>query len=171
LQLCLTTLLSQNRGSNTGFIYNSESLHLFATASVMSSVVSRWRLEEHKISGSTQHNSGLKRLLTVFVITNAIAALCQLCGAVVIYSITLADSKSDTSLRQGILLVCRDRLLSYSLTCGQACTATQLLCLFTFCLAGIKRRIIEPFRAPTRRLPSTSIQVGNIEGAMRLDSF
>jgi hypothetical protein len=112
MQLCLPTLLNQNRGSNSGFVYHSESLYLLATASVLSSAVSRGQLEEHKISGSTQHNLALKRSLTVFIITNAIAALCQLCGAVVIYSITLADSKTGTSLRQGILLVCRDGLLS-----------------------------------------------------------
>jgi hypothetical protein len=84
----------------------SESLHLLATGSVMSSAVSRTRLEEHKISGLTQQSLHYRRLLAVFIITNAIAALCQLCGAVVIYSITLANSKADTILRQGILLVC-----------------------------------------------------------------
>jgi Na+/H+ antiporter NhaB len=72
----------------------------------MPSAVSRGRLEEHKISGSTQQNLPYTRLLVVFIITNAIAALCQLCEAVVIYSITLANSKADTILRQGILLVC-----------------------------------------------------------------
>ncbi|KAH8695744.1 hypothetical protein GQ44DRAFT_137323 [Phaeosphaeriaceae sp. PMI808] len=96
------------RGSNNCFAYGSEPLYLLAAASLLSSAVSRGRLENHENSGSDQDGSGYKQLLTVFIITNAIAASFQLCGAIVIYSISLAESKIDTSLRQGIYLVCPD---------------------------------------------------------------
>jgi hypothetical protein len=108
--LYIPTLLVQTRGSDTGFVYDSEPLYLLTTASILSSAVSRGRLEDHKNSGWTEHNLNYKRLLAVFIITNAIAALCHVCGAIVIYCTTLADSKIDTIFCQGIVLVCRDHL-------------------------------------------------------------
>jgi hypothetical protein len=105
--LLLTNL---NRGSNGYSAYDSEPLYLLAVASILSSAMSRTRQEDHGNSGSGQRVLGYKRLLTVFIITNAIAGLCQLCGAIVLYSISLAESRIDTSLRQGIFLVCPDHL-------------------------------------------------------------
>ncbi|KAF2022945.1 hypothetical protein EK21DRAFT_81945, partial [Setomelanomma holmii] len=96
------------RSSSGYFACDSEPLHLLAAASILSSAVSRGRLLDHENSGSGQHGLGYKRLLTVFIITNAIAGLCQLRGAIAIYSISLAESRVDTSLRQGIFLVCPD---------------------------------------------------------------
>jgi hypothetical protein len=105
--LLLTNL---NRSSNGYFAYDSEPLYLLAVASILSSAVSRTRQEDHDNSGSGQRVPGYKRLLTVFIITNAIAGLCQLCGAIVLYSISLAKIRIGTSLRQGIFLVRSDHL-------------------------------------------------------------
>ena len=103
-------LANLNRSSNGYFAYDSEPLYLLAAASILSSAVSRTRQEDHGNSGSGQRVLGYKRLLTVFVITNATAGLCQLCGAIVLYSILLAKSRIDSSLRQEIFLVRPDHL-------------------------------------------------------------
>jgi len=110
----IPTLLLTNlyRSSNEYFAYDSEPLYLLAVASILSSAISRTRQEGHRNSGSGQRVLGYERLLTVFIITNAIAGLCQLCGAIVLYSISLAESRIDTSLRQGIFLVCPNHLRS-----------------------------------------------------------
>ena len=110
----IPTLLLTNlyRSSNEYFAYDSEPLYLLAVASILSSAISRTRQEGHRNSGLGQRVLGYERLLTVFIITNAIAGLCQLCGAIVLYSILLAESRIDTSLRQGIFLVCPNHLRS-----------------------------------------------------------
>ncbi|KAF2844179.1 hypothetical protein T440DRAFT_410714 [Plenodomus tracheiphilus IPT5] len=96
------------RRSSGCFAYDSEPLYLSAAISLLSSAISRGRLEDHAMSGSEHDSSGYKRLLMVFIVTNAIAASFQLCGAIAIYSISLAESNLDTSLRQGVFLVCLD---------------------------------------------------------------
>ena len=105
MRLQLSYSSKQSRSSNTYSAYDSEPLYLLAVASLLSSAISRGRLEDHESSGSEQDSSGYKRLLTVFIITNAIAGSCQLCGAIVIYSISLAESEIETSVCQGIYLV------------------------------------------------------------------
>jgi hypothetical protein len=103
-------LTNPNRSSSGYFAYDSEPLCLLAVASILSSAISRARQEDRVNPGSGQDGWGYERLLTVFIITNAIAGSCQLCGAIVIYSILLAESRTDNSLRQGIFLVCPGHL-------------------------------------------------------------
>jgi hypothetical protein len=57
----------------------------------------------HKRSG--QRNPGYVRLLVLFIVVNAVAALLQMCGAIVFYSLSLVNKEISASLRQGIVLV------------------------------------------------------------------
>ncbi|KAF1359803.1 hypothetical protein EJ07DRAFT_118147 [Lizonia empirigonia] len=97
-----------SRGNNCCSVYDSGPLYVLAVVSFLSSAISRGRLEDHETAGSEQDSSGYKRLLMVFIITNAIAASFQLCGGIVIYGISLAKSKVDTSLHQGVFVVSLD---------------------------------------------------------------
>lgn len=99
---------NQNSGSIGYFACDSDALYLLAVASILSSAIPRARLEDHRNSGLGQEILGYGRLLTIFMAINAIAGSCQLCGALVIYSISLAKSTVDTNLHQGIFLVGHD---------------------------------------------------------------
>lgn len=112
--LNLWTLLVQFRDQNTCFIYGSALLSRVATVSLISLAVSLRQLEDHKGQGPGQVNLPFIRLLTVFIVTNAIAALCHICGAIVLYSLSFAE-KTNTHLRQGIFLVCLELLTSHNL--------------------------------------------------------
>src|SRR4051812_46089295 len=91
------------------FVYESVLLFL-VTAPLLSLVLSYSWLRQHKDSG--QINPWYKNLLHVFIVTNAIAALCMLCGAIIIlYFILRATAKIDIRLPQSIFLVCLEPLL------------------------------------------------------------
>ncbi|KAF2194985.1 hypothetical protein K469DRAFT_1700 [Zopfia rhizophila CBS 207.26] len=146
------------RNQHMPFVYESVLLFL-VIAPLLSLLLSYSRLRQHKNSG--QINPGYKNLLLVFIVTNAIAALFMLCGAIIILCFILwATAKIDIRLRhrlrQSIFL---------------ACICSQLLCALGFCLGGIKRRIIEPIRARMVMPRSTGIDGDDLGGAVRLASL
>jgi hypothetical protein len=46
------------------------------------------------------------RLMVEFIILNAFTALWQMCAAIFLYSLALADKDISTEFREGIVLVC-----------------------------------------------------------------
>jgi hypothetical protein len=77
-----------------------------AIAPFTSLIASHSVLQNHKASG-LQYNRESKfvRLLVVFIVVNAVAALCQMSGAIILYSLSLASKEISTNLHQGIFLV------------------------------------------------------------------
>ena len=104
-------------------IYEFLLLSRLAAAPLLSSALSSWRLHEHK-SSAGGFSPGYMRLLIAFIVSNATAALCQLCGATILYALLLSDGKISTSLRQGIVLVCIELLISRNLTWIGLCIYT-----------------------------------------------
>jgi flagellar basal body-associated protein FliL len=60
-------------------------------------------LQTHDSSGQSNHE--YKRSLVLFIVANAVAVACYLCGAIFFYSLSLANKNISTRLRQGIVLV------------------------------------------------------------------
>lgn len=56
------------------------------------------------------------RFLILLVISNAISALSQFCGAIIIYRLVLTDREITSKTYYGVLLVCIDPLTSVNLT-------------------------------------------------------
>ncbi|KAF2818182.1 hypothetical protein CC86DRAFT_389138 [Ophiobolus disseminans] len=129
--------------------YESALLARLAIASLLSLALARNQVETHRASGRQGIGSEMVFLMNVFIITNAAAALVQLCGATILSSLSLANTSIDgAQLRRGILL---------------ACTATQLLCYLPLFLVDI-RSILAWIRSKHTR-------DHNEEGGTRLDSL
>jgi len=101
IRSCLTT----SRGTTVSSAYESALLARFAAASLLSSALSRKQLEAHKNSGFERRDEDYVRLFYTFVATNAAAASIQLCGAIIVSSLSLAGRSTSTRLRQGIFVV------------------------------------------------------------------
>ncbi|KAF2650665.1 hypothetical protein K491DRAFT_682785 [Lophiostoma macrostomum CBS 122681] len=104
--LTVPDIASYIKDKNTCFAYESAMLSRVAIAPFTSLIASHSVLEKHKASGS-QYNRESKfvRLLVVFIVVNAVAALCQMSGAVILYSLSLANKEISTNLHQGIFLL------------------------------------------------------------------
>ncbi|KAH8708349.1 hypothetical protein GQ44DRAFT_628303, partial [Phaeosphaeriaceae sp. PMI808] len=66
--------------------------------------LSHWRREGHAISETTDVN--YERLRNLNIITNAVAASLQMCGAIPLSILSLTNGRTDARLRRGIFLVC-----------------------------------------------------------------
>jgi hypothetical protein len=91
------------RDKNTCFVYEAALLSRVAIASLISLAVWYNPLRIHKLSG--QRNPRFVCLLVLSIVANAVAALLQIGGAIVLYSLSLANKKMSTHIRHGILLV------------------------------------------------------------------
>jgi hypothetical protein len=87
----------------TSSAYESALLARLAAASLLSSIISQKQLEAYKNSGSERRDEDYVRLFYTFVVTNAAAASIQLCGAIIVSSLSLAGRSTSTQLRQVIL--------------------------------------------------------------------
>jgi hypothetical protein len=95
-------LLIWNRGTKIYFIYEPVVLSSLAIGPFVSAALSYRSLLQHR--NLAQNNQEYKGILILFIATNIIAALCELCGtAVIIYSVLLASP--ETKIRYGVFLV------------------------------------------------------------------
>ena len=91
-----------NRGTKIYFIYESVVLSSLAIGPLVSAALSYRSLLRHR--NLSQNNREYKGLLIFFIVTNIIAALCELCGtAIIVYSVLSASPK--TNIRYGVFLV------------------------------------------------------------------
>ncbi|KAF2174603.1 hypothetical protein K469DRAFT_775925 [Zopfia rhizophila CBS 207.26] len=124
-------LLIWNRKTKILFIYESVVLFSLAIGPLISAAISYQQLRQHENLGG--NNRKYKGLLTFFIVTNVIAALCKLCGATVLLCFFLPD-RAKPNIRHGVFL---------------ACISAQLLCALIFCFRSIPRWIIKWIRAHT----------------------
>jgi hypothetical protein len=98
-------VLTVARAGETASVTTSLSFARLAVASSLSSALSRKRLNTHINSGAAQINQGFPRLLWVIIVTNAVAALAQLCSGIAIVVITLAIRSNSTWWYGWVILV------------------------------------------------------------------
>ncbi|KAF1358982.1 hypothetical protein EJ07DRAFT_121554 [Lizonia empirigonia] len=127
----IRSCLIASRGKIVSSAYESALLACFVAASLLSSAISRKQLEAHKNSGSERRDEDYVRLLHTIAFTNTAAASFQLCGAIIVSSLSLAGTGPSTQLRQGIFM---------------------LLCHLPFYINRIWRRLIIPISDQIRRL-------------------
>lgn len=99
-------MLTVTRTEETCYAEKSPILARFAIASLLSTALSHQLLESHKHSGVAQTEQGFAQLLNAFIVTNAVAASVQLCGAMLLTGVLLAGNTNGVNLRQIVLLVC-----------------------------------------------------------------
>lgn len=97
--------LTVRRTKQTRCIGKPPALAPMAIASLLSSALSRHLLDAHYRTGVTQARHAFANLLRMFTITNAIAALVQMCGAVVLNLTSLTEKSTGVEIRRGVLLV------------------------------------------------------------------
>ena len=113
----IRSCLTASRGTTVSSAYESALLARFAAASLLSSALSRKQLETHRNSGSEPRDEAYVRLLHTVVFTNTAAASIQLCGAILVSSLSLAGRSTSTQLRQGIFMVSFCLILLQCLIC------------------------------------------------------
>jgi hypothetical protein len=133
----IRSCLIASRGRTVSSAYESALLARFAAASLLSSALSRKQLETHKNSGSERRDEDYVRLLHTFVFANAAAASIQLCGTIIVSSLSLAGRSTSTQLRQGIFMVSLCLPLLPNLICDRpallhSCSVTFLSILIGF---------------------------------------
>jgi hypothetical protein len=84
--------------------YESALLARFAAASLLSLVLSLKQLEAHNNSGSEGGNGEYVRFLHTLIFSNAVASSTQLCGAIIVSSLSLAGRDISAQVRQGIFM-------------------------------------------------------------------
>jgi hypothetical protein len=95
-------LLIWNRPTKIYFIYESVVLSSLAIGPLVSAALSYRSLLQHR--NLAQNNREYKGILILFIVTNIIEALCELCGtAVIVYSVLSASP--ETNIRYGVFLV------------------------------------------------------------------
>jgi hypothetical protein len=77
-----------------------------AIASLLSLALSCHLLDAHYRSGVTQARQAFANLLRMFIVTNTVTALAQMCGAVLLNFTSLAEQSTGVEIRRGVLLVC-----------------------------------------------------------------
>jgi hypothetical protein len=96
-------LFTWNRETKLFFIYESVVLSSLAIGPLLSAALSYRSLRQHR--NLQQKNWEYKGVLILFIVTNLIAALCELCGTtLILYSALLA--RPETNSRYEIFLVC-----------------------------------------------------------------
>jgi hypothetical protein len=105
LTLNFETALTVARSLETVSATTSLSFIRLAVASSTSSALVGKELRKHINSGARQIDQGFPRLLWVFVVTNAIAALAQWCSGISIIVITLATRSISIWWYQWVFLV------------------------------------------------------------------
>ena len=107
-------------------------------ASGLSSALPYRQLKDNKTAGTSERSKKYRQLLSTLVITNAVAALSQLCGAMLLAGALLAQGSTGGDLRGGVVLVFLFRRLLYLPNTEQVCTAIQLQCCFAPCLGSLR---------------------------------
>lgn len=95
LSLFSEVVLTVPRAVEASSATTSLSFVRFAVASILSSALSGKELKKHMHSGAAQSHQAYPRLLWVFIVTNAVAALVQLYGSISIVIITLASKDNN----------------------------------------------------------------------------
>ncbi|RYO29285.1 hypothetical protein AA0113_g12093 [Alternaria arborescens] len=122
-------IISAVKGRTVLSAYESALLARFAAASLVSLVLSLKQLNVHNNSGAEPRIENYVRLLHTLVLSNAVASLIQLSGAIIVSSLSLAGRDNSAELRRGVFI---------------ACTATQQLCHLSFYINRIWRGLIVP---------------------------
>ncbi|CAI6337001.1 unnamed protein product [Periconia digitata] len=121
-----------------------------AVPSLLSSTISSWLAYQHKIARGD--NPKFLRLLILLAISNAISALSQFFGAMIIYRSVLTGREITSKTHYVILLTC---------------TSTHLLCPLVFCVSGARRSM----KRAWTQMRSRHFTDTTTEGAIRLDSL
>jgi hypothetical protein len=140
----IRSCLIASRGKTTSSAYESALLARLAAASLLSLALSCKQLETHKNSGLERRDQDCVRLLHAFVFANAAAASIQLCGAIIVSSLSLAGRSPSTQLRQGIFMVSFRLSLLQDLICTRpallhSCCVTFLSILLGFGVDSLSR--------------------------------
>ncbi|KAF1937093.1 hypothetical protein EJ02DRAFT_477791, partial [Clathrospora elynae] len=101
---CIQSCLTASRAKTTSSAYESALLARLAAASLLSSALLHKQLEAYKNLGFERRDREYVRMLRTFVFANATAASIQLCGAIIVLSLSLAGQSTSTQLRQGIFM-------------------------------------------------------------------
>jgi hypothetical protein len=107
-------------------------------ASGLSSVLPYRQLKDNKTAGTSERSKRYRQMLGTLFVTNAVAALSQLCGAMLLAGALLAEGGTGGDLRGGVVLVFLPRRLLYVPNTEQVCTAMQLPCCFAPCLGSLR---------------------------------
>ncbi|KAF1936691.1 hypothetical protein EJ02DRAFT_479445 [Clathrospora elynae] len=129
--LTILDIVSAVIGKTISPAYELALLARLAAASLLCLVLSRKQLQAHKNLGFERRDKEYVQLLHTFFFANAAAVSTQLCGAIIISSLSLASRSTSTQLRQGIFM---------------------LLCHLPFYINQIWRRFIVPISDQMRRL-------------------
>ncbi|KAF1937100.1 hypothetical protein EJ02DRAFT_357629 [Clathrospora elynae] len=124
-------IVSAVTGKTISSAYKLALLSCLATALLLSLALLCKQLETQKNLGLEWRDQDYVRLLHAFVFTNAAAASIQLCGAIIVSSLSLAGRSPSTQVRQGIFM---------------------LLCHLPFYITRIWRRLVVPLSDQINRL-------------------
>jgi hypothetical protein len=111
--------------------YESALLARFAAASLVSLVLSLKQLNVHNNSGSEQRIENYVRLLRTLILSNAVASLIQLSGAIIVSGLSLAGRDTSAELRRGVFIV------SFRLRPSQKLIYTRPALLHSCCVISL----------------------------------
>ena len=129
--------------------YESALLARFAAASLVSLVLSLKQLNVHNNSGAGQRIENYVRLLHTLILSNAVASLIQLSGAIIVSGLSLAGRDTSAELRRGVFIV------SLRLHSSQKLTYTRPAPLHSCCVispfTSIGSGVDSPYRQVIRQ--------------------